>query len=129
MEDYIAQERKQKLIQDASKPPRLPAPTRTLTKVAGVLKRPSTDQATTAAKKKTRRDETPRSPEVMIVAEVEHFVSPMMGKSTNVVYDAPAATKEAPEIQSSEVQLRKLFITTLSFELDVFSLSLSICSI
>ena len=122
MEDDIAQERKQKLMHDASKPPRLPAPTRTQAKVAGVFKRPSTDQTTTVVKKKAWRDETPRSPEVTIVTEAEHFVSPMMGESTNVVYDAPVTTKEAQEIQSSEVQQCKLFITALSFELYVFSL-------
>ena len=80
MEDDIAQERKQKLMQDASNPPRLPAPTRTQTKAAGVLKRPSTDQTTTTIKKKAWRDKAPRSPEVTIVAEAEHFVSPMMGE-------------------------------------------------
>ena len=67
-------------MQDASKSPRLPAPTRTQAKVAGVFKRPSTDQTTTTAKKKARGDETPRSPEVTIVAEAEHFVSPNDGR-------------------------------------------------
>ena len=41
----------------------------------------------------------------------------MMGESTNMVYDAPVATEEAQEIQSSEVQQCKLFITALSFEI------------
>ena len=107
-------------MQDATKPPRLSTPTRAQSKAAGVLKRASTDQTTTAATKKARRDEPPRSPEVTIVAEAENFVSPMMGESTNVVYDTPVAMEETPEVQSSEIQQCKLFITVLSFDLYSF---------
>ena len=94
-------------MQDASKPPRLPAPTRAQSKAAGVLKRPGIEQTTTVAPKKTRREEPPRSPKVTIVAEAENFVSPMMGESTNVVHDTPVAA-EIPEVQSSEIQQCKL---------------------
>ena len=103
MEDEIARERRPKLMQDAAKPPKLPTPTRAQSKAASVLKRPSIDQTTTAATKKAWRDEPPRSPEVTIVAEAENFVSPMMGESTNVVYDAPVAAIETSEVQSSEI--------------------------
>ena len=113
-------------MQDASKPPRLPAPTRAQSKAAGVLKRPGTEQTTTAATKKARRDEPPRSPEVTIVAEAENFVSPMMGESMNVVYDAPVAAAETQEVQSSEIQQCKLFITALPFDLCVFLLAIDL---
>ena len=102
MEEEIAQERRPKLMQDASKPPRLPAPTRAQSKAAGVLKRSGIEQTTTVAPKKARREEPPRSPEVTIVAEAENFVSPMMGESTNAVYDTSVAA-EIPEVQSSEI--------------------------
>ena len=121
MGEEIAQEKRLKLMQDASKPPRLPAPTRAQSKAVGVLKRPGIEQTTTIAPKKARREEPPRSPEVTIVAEAENFVSLMMGESTNVVYDTPVAA-ELPEIQSSEIQQCKLFITISSFSLYVSSL-------
>ena len=107
-------------MQDATKPPRLPALPRAQSRAAGVLKRSGTDQTTTIVRKKAQRDEAPKSPEVTIVAEAEHFVSPMMGESTNVVDDTQAAIEEPHEIQSSEVQQRKMFITVLSFKLDAF---------
>ena len=50
----------------------------------------------------------------------------MMGESTNVVYDASVAVEETPEIQSSEVQQCKLFISALTFELCVFSLAVNL---
>ena len=109
-------------MQDAAKPLRQPAPTRAQSKAVGVLKRPSTDQTTTAATKKAQRDEPPRSPEVTIVVEAEHFVSPMMGESTNVVHDTPVAIEETPEVQSSEMLQCKLSNTILSFDLHVFHL-------
>ena len=102
-------------MQDASKPPRLPAATRAQSKTAGVLKRPGIEHSITTASKKARREEPPRSPEVTIVAEAENFVSPMMGESTNVVDDIPD-TVEIPEVQSSDVQQCKLFTTVLYFK-------------
>ena len=122
MEDEIAQERRPKLMQDAAKPPKLPAPTRAQSKAAGVLKRPGTEQTTMAAPKKARREEPPRSPEVTIVAEAENFVSPMMGESTNVVHDTPVAA-EIPEVQSSDIQQCKPFTTVSSFSFYASSLS------
>ena len=119
MEDDIVQERRQKLMQDATKPPRLPASPWAQTRAAGVLKRMSTDQTTTIVRKKARRVEALKSPEVTIVAEAEHFVSPMMGKSTNVVDDTLVAIEEPHKIQSSEVQQRKILITPSFYELYV----------
>ena len=43
----------------------------------------------------------------------------MMGESTNVVEDALVAIEEAHEIQSSEVQQRKILITSSFCELYV----------
>ena len=91
-------------MQDATKPPRLPAPPQAQTRAAGVLKRMGTDQTTTIVRKKARRDEAPKSPKVTITVEAEPFVSPMMDESTNVVYVTPVAVEETHEIQSSEVQ-------------------------
>lgn len=116
MEEDIAQEKRSKLMQDASKPPRQPAATRTQTRAAGTLKRPSAEQTTTRTPKKTRREEPPTSPEVTIAVEAEQFVSPMVGESTNMVFDAPA-TEESPEVQSSEIQQCKFCITVLFFRL------------
>ena len=103
-------------MQDASRPPRQPAVTRTQTRAAGILKRPSVEQTTTATPKKTRREDPPKSPEVTIAVEAEQFVSPMVGESTNMVFDAPAA-EEIPEVQSSEIQQCELCITVSSFNL------------
>ena len=50
MEEEIAQERRPKLMQDAAKPPRLPAVTRAQSKAAGVLKRPGIEQTKKAGK-------------------------------------------------------------------------------
>ena len=91
-------------MQDATKPPKLPAPPRAQTIASGVLKRTGTNLTTTIVRKKAWRDKAPKSSKVTIVAEAEHFVSPMMGESTNVVDDIPAAIEEPHEIQSSEVQ-------------------------
>ena len=108
-------------MQDATRPPRLPASPRVQARAAGVLKRTGTEQTTTMGRKKARRDEAPKSPEVTIVAEAEQFVSPMMGKSTNVaIEDASVAMEEPQEIQSSEVQQRKSLIPFPIFDLDVF---------
>ena len=120
MEEDIAQQKRHKLMQDATRLLRLPAPPRAQTRAAGVLKRTGADQTTMVGRKKARRDEAPKSPEVTIVAEAEHFVSPMMGESTNVAEDALVAIEEAHEIQSSKVQQYKMLIGLPFFELDVF---------
>ena len=116
MEEDIAQEKRSKLMQDASRPPRQPAATRTQTRAAGTLKRSSVEQTTTATPKKTRIEEPPKSPEVTIAVEAEQFVSPMVGESTNMVFDAPTA-EEIPEVQSSEIQQCKYCITVSFFRL------------
>ena len=84
-----------------------------------MLKRMGTDQTTTIVRKKARRDEVPKSPEVTIVAEAEHFVSSMMGESTNVVDDAPVAIEGPHEIKSSEIQQCTILITPSFCELYV----------
>ena len=108
-------------MQDASRPPRLPAPPRVQTRAVSVLKKTGAEQIATMERKEAWRDEAPKSPEVTIVVEAEHFVSPMMGESTNVaIEDALVVVQEPQEIQSFEVQQRKILIPFPFFDLDVF---------
>ena len=83
-------------MQDALRPPRLPAPPRAQTRATDVLKRTGAGQTTTVGRKKAWRDEAPKSPKVTIVAEAEHFVSPMMGGSTNVAIEDALVAMEEP---------------------------------
>ena len=39
--------------------------------------------------KKTKRDDTPRSPEITIVPDAEQFISHVVGESTNIPSEAP----------------------------------------
>ena len=103
-------------MQDASRPPRIPAPSRAQTRVTGLLKRIGTEQTAATGKKKARRDEVPKSPEITIVPEAKHFVSPMISEYTNIpVEDAPTGVEEPQDIQSSKIQQRRMFIPSPFF--------------
>ena len=133
LEEDIAQERGQKLLQDAARPPRLPAPPRAQ-KTAVFLKRKSSKTVVTADAKKTRRDDTPRSPEVTIVPDAEQLISPMVSESTNIPSEVPPLqTDDQHDAESSQTQQRELpicfvilFISSLS-SFDLLSYSIDMC--